>query len=191
MSCEFCKKNFSSEQSLSVHQKSTKSCLLIQERMGYKVTKKAFPCDYCSQEFTARSSLQYHIKKCSKKSPSVIRIIEEKTRHIEGDMGDKIEQLSSDFKNYKEEVEYEFKKIKEELHKQDEKIKELEEYIKIKNIENTLEFELDKQIYELYEKVNRLESLFTNAQLQSLTIPPPTQPSPSPPQSIPTQPSPP
>jgi hypothetical protein len=156
MSCEFCKKIFSSERSLSVHQKSTKSCLLIQERMGYQVTKKSFPCDYCSQEFTARSSLQYHIKKCSKKSPSVIRIIEEKTRHIEGDMEDKLEQLSSDFRNHKEEIEYELKK-------KDEKIKELEEHIK----KNKTPPKITNNIKKNIENNTNIE---TNIEQQNITI---------------------
>jgi hypothetical protein len=155
MSCKFCKKNFSSERSLSVHQKTTKSCLLIQERMGYQVTKKTFPCEYCSQEFTARSSLQYHIKKCSKKTPNVIRIIEEKTRHIEGDMDDKLEQLSSDFRNHREEVEY-------ELRKKDEKIKELEEHIRKNKTPPKITNHITK---------NKIENnIGTNIEQQNITI---------------------
>jgi hypothetical protein len=124
--------------------------------MGYHVTKKTFPCEYCLQEFTARSSLQYHIKKCSKKTPNVVQIIEEKTRHIEGDVDDKLEQLSSDFRNHKEEVEY-------ELRKKDEKIKELEEHIRknktppkitnhIKNkIENNIGTNIEQQNITIYQ----------------------------------------
>jgi hypothetical protein len=71
MECEYCKKAFSTLRVKTVHQKSTKSCIAIQEQMGLTIKKLSFPCMMCQKEFTTKLSLQYHSKICRKKDESL------------------------------------------------------------------------------------------------------------------------
>ena len=66
MQCEYCKKTFSTSRVKTVHQRSTKSCIEIQEQMGITIKKLSFPCESCNKEFTTKISLQYHKKICKK-----------------------------------------------------------------------------------------------------------------------------
>ena len=53
MECNFCKKILSGTRALNVHQTTTKSCLLIQEKeqdREHNVIKVTHPCEFCKKE---------------------------------------------------------------------------------------------------------------------------------------------
>ena len=64
MECLFCKKILSSKYHLKYHQKTTKSCIALQNGA---VTTKLHECDYCKKTFTALHNLEYHAHVCKKR----------------------------------------------------------------------------------------------------------------------------
>lgn len=67
MECTFCHKTFSGRPTLLTHQRTVKSCLLIQEQQGHVTKKKKYECTHCNKEFTAKESLRYHDQICKSK----------------------------------------------------------------------------------------------------------------------------
>jgi len=55
MECKFCKKEFSTKQNLSVHQKKAKYCLEIQG-----TNNDTYKCEYCEKIFTTQQNLNDH-----------------------------------------------------------------------------------------------------------------------------------
>ena len=60
MECEYCKKVLKTSSSLKLHQKTTKYCLIKQN----KVVENEFSCFACGIGFTLKSSLYSHLKIC-------------------------------------------------------------------------------------------------------------------------------
>jgi len=122
MQCEYCKKTFSTIRVKTVHQRSTKSCIEIQEQMGIAIKKLSFPCDVCQKEFTTKISQQYHKKICKKKDT-----------HLET----KIEQLETKLTLKDKQI----NDLKEQLNAKDN--------VTIKNIEQNIEQQNNITIYQI------------------------------------------
>ena len=112
MECVYCKKTYKCGSSLSYHQKTTKACLLLQNKDSNCIYK----CEFCEALHTTKSNLSRHTLICKKKKnidkKEMVKKYEEKE--------DIIEQLESHNRTLKEEYEY-------ELRLKDEQIKDLKE----------------------------------------------------------------
>jgi len=67
--CEFCKKFYASKQSLKNHQKTTKSCLAIQNELAKNdetivVNVTSYDCKYCDKTFSSKKRLICHQNSC-------------------------------------------------------------------------------------------------------------------------------
>jgi hypothetical protein len=100
MECEYCKNIFSSTRAKQVHQQTTKSCLVIQEKLGGQIKKITYPCTFCKKEFTTKVSNQYHVKICKSKiqnspnSTSEITSLREKVVFLEKELGSLRQEFS-------------------------------------------------------------------------------------------------
>jgi hypothetical protein len=70
MECKFCKKVLSTNSSLNVHQKRTRSCLKIQG----KTIKGEFICKLCGKDFQVKFHLQNHQNICEKNIPNIEKL---------------------------------------------------------------------------------------------------------------------
>jgi len=65
MQCEYCEKVLKTSSSLKLHQKTTKYCLVKQNKM----VENEFSCFACGVGFTLKSSLHSHLKICKENTP--------------------------------------------------------------------------------------------------------------------------
>jgi hypothetical protein len=65
MECEYCNKILKTLSSLKLHQKTTKYCLIKQN----KHPSQEYRCNACSASFTLKSTLQNHLKICKENTP--------------------------------------------------------------------------------------------------------------------------
>ena len=61
MECGYCKKIFSNNSSLKVHQTTAKYCIKIQNN---PIEKEYFECEFCSKNFSTKTNLKTHEKNC-------------------------------------------------------------------------------------------------------------------------------
>jgi hypothetical protein len=66
MSCEFCKKSFSTKYTLSYHKKTSKKCLALQQKLTDSVEIQLINCEFCTKSFSAQN-LKSHLLKCKEK----------------------------------------------------------------------------------------------------------------------------
>ena len=97
--CEFCNKSFTTIYSLNIHKKTTKKCLIIQEKNNLETYTNKFICE-CGKEFNLNSSLSKHKKICK----IIIKKIQTETINKE-----ELKQLISNEKD----IEYMKKEIEE------------------------------------------------------------------------------
>jgi len=57
--CEFCNKEFKNNSALNYHKKTTKYCLIIQNKNNTELE-----CKFCYKNFTSKQSLEYHLQIC-------------------------------------------------------------------------------------------------------------------------------
>ena len=117
MECTFCKKTYSSTSSLLYHQRSTKSCIKIQNEQGVS-TQKIITCSFCKKQLTTKCNLDSHLLICK------IKIKEDSKVEALKD----IENINETFKKLKKEID----KNKAELHLKDKEIKKLKEKLNLK-----------------------------------------------------------
>ena len=68
LTCEYCKKKYSSKSNLNNHQKTAKYCLKIQNELGLSSCEnKSYRCKYCDKTFSSNQRLNYHLENCVKK----------------------------------------------------------------------------------------------------------------------------
>ncbi len=62
--CEYCNKGYTTKAILLKHQKTTKKCLEIQNKLNIESVKIEYNCIYCSKIFTTNQSLKNHTIMC-------------------------------------------------------------------------------------------------------------------------------
>lgn len=76
--CEFCNKILRSISSLNQHQKTTKYCLKIQNKVNDN-----FICLYCENTFTTKQALSKHLDICKEKKDDKIKDILKSNKETE------------------------------------------------------------------------------------------------------------
>jgi hypothetical protein len=106
LTCEFCKKTFSSKGSLSNHQKKAKYCLEIQNKESVE-----YQCFYCKKTFCNKDWLVKHEAKCIEYFNSKLLEKDElisKQKEDIGNLEKKIIELEAKLEIYKEQGEKSF-----------------------------------------------------------------------------------
>ncbi len=67
--CQYCKKTYSNTYNLSVHQKTAKFCIDIQQKQKTPLSsvEEQYSCEYCNTVFSFKHVLQNHIIRCKAK----------------------------------------------------------------------------------------------------------------------------
>jgi hypothetical protein len=65
--CEFCKKTFATKSNLTLHKKTTKRCLKIQESQLSEIDVKKYTCRYCDKQFLLKQTADDHERSCKNK----------------------------------------------------------------------------------------------------------------------------
>jgi hypothetical protein len=79
MNCQFCKKEYATQSSLKLHQKTAKFCIEIQQKLNNNQTENKeenkeenkFICEYCNKNFNLNSHLKIHIINCKVKKDKI------------------------------------------------------------------------------------------------------------------------
>jgi hypothetical protein len=140
MECEYCKKVFSTLRVKMVHQKTTKTCLIIQDRMGISNEKITYPCTFCSKHFTTKVNQKYHLNICKQK---LIK--------TEVDVKSELDKNELNFELERTQYQLEIQKKEEEINELKEKLK-TPKITKIKqhtNIETNIEQQNNITIYQI------------------------------------------
>ena len=95
--CDRCNKIYSTKYTLSVHQKTSKSCLANSDNND----KKTYDCEYCEKKFSSVQRLKYHLDIC----------LEKKDNENKNEIKNVKKQLEKKDKENKNEIENLNKKI--------------------------------------------------------------------------------
>lgn len=136
LTCEYCKKEFSTKGNIMAHQKSAKYCLELQG----KNLADDFQCKFCIKKFTTQSNLNDHILVCKKK--------------LKKDNEEK-EKMTKDS------YDLEIQRLKEE-HKKDIE-REHKEVIILRDIISKLESRIEQYDKRMYEMASRPSSNTNNS----------------------------
>lgn len=72
MDCQYCQKSFSTSYAMKNHQKTTKSCIKLQQKTNESVTLTSkYECSYCKKKLTTLTNLTYHLNICKSKSKPI------------------------------------------------------------------------------------------------------------------------
>ncbi len=165
--CNFCQKKFSSKINLTQHQKTVKSCLILQ---GKNETETNIECDNCKKILSIKYYKQHKIKCDTEKKKQEEE--EHKTKLCDKlqDKYKSFERQNKDLKNLNEQYESKIKEtyiyidsLKEQLkdsHNQIEKLKE--ELIQYK----TTIFHLKDQVNIFKEQNDKLQSISTSVTMK-------------------------
>jgi hypothetical protein len=144
MECTFCKKTYSSTSSLLYHQRSTKSCIKIQNELGI-TQKKVITCSFCKKQLTTKCNLDSHLLICKSKLKEDLKV-------------EASEGINETLKQLKEDLD----KTKLDLHLKDNEIKELREKLKTPPKAQKITNNITK---------NKIEqNIGTNIEQQNITI---------------------
>ena len=93
--CKYCKKDFSTKGTLTRHQKTSKTCSILNEN-----GRDFYNCEFCNSSFTQNSSLIYHLSKCRSKKNNdfedMINILKEDHRKENSNYKSKIQKIEKD-----------------------------------------------------------------------------------------------
>lgn len=142
MECIHCHKLFSTRFTLKTHQKTTKSCIDIQEKNGVTVDKKLFDCSFCTKSLTTSTRLNGHLLICKQKIrqekltteqnfKKLERRMEDSNREMKYSLEDEMIRVTTEVKTKQEELELELQRKEEKNRILEERIKELEEKSKL------------------------------------------------------------
>ena len=167
--CHYCKKEYSNNKSLKVHQKTTKFCIEIQKGLENKPNDNtpgisSFKCEYCNDNFTVKSNLQRHYDICKihlkkiqeenelKKNTEILEL-----NKIIEKLKDNFQTQKEEFNNYKAEIIFLKKelKMKDEYHLKEQKMKD-EIISKLEKENESLKKDSKETIKSFFEKEEKI-----------------------------------
>ena len=92
-SCDFCHSDFNDKSTLNRHQRTSKTCIKIQEQQnpGKAVEKTIFTCDYCKKELSNYKSKWRHEKSCKLNTTDIVETV----KKLQNEVHDLKTQLKS------------------------------------------------------------------------------------------------
>lgn len=103
LSCEFCKKEYSTVYSLNNHKKTAKFCLDLQTKLN-EVKVVDFNCEYCNKNFNNKKYLNQHLEHCKIKNKVDIPELQKENAELKLTIKFKdelIQKLESELKDFK------------------------------------------------------------------------------------------
>ena len=161
LTCEFCKKEYSSKSTLNYHIKTNKKCILL--RGDSIESKEVFNCEYCQFTTLTKSALKLHL--CKNKTEletkqSFEDLIEENKK-----MEEKIKLLEKQIKTQSKKSEVETKKLMTET----EKLSSLQTELKIqKEYTSKLEEKIKTHEYQLFTLASKSTTTTSNVRINNV-----------------------
>jgi hypothetical protein len=173
ITCDFCKKEFTAKYLLTRHQKTTKYCLLLQDKNKQNVEKenvekenvekekdlkKKFNCEHCSKDMSSKQNLNKHLEICQMKE--MVSKVKYNELHNAYDIlkinYNKLEDDHTTLKDIRTDnikINIFLKNLKEEYNKLKFENQKLEYIIETEKDRNR---EKDNQIFELKEQLEKI-----------------------------------
>jgi hypothetical protein len=103
-SCDFCHSDFNDKSTLNRHQRTSKTCIKIQEQQnpGKAIEKTIFTCDYCKKELSRAHTLKGHLIICKTKLKQEKEKEEKKEFPEIKEMKEKLETMEKEVERLKE-----------------------------------------------------------------------------------------
>jgi hypothetical protein len=154
MECIFCKKTYATEYTLRTHQRTTKSCIKIQEESGITQAKK-YECSFCKKHYTAKRNVEQHEARCKNTVTQIKTQIQDKVDKITQE-NDKLNETKTLLRTKTEAFEYELLIKQEKIKQLEDENKKLEQKIEqlIPHINNQTFYDSSTNIvnnYTIYE----------------------------------------
>jgi hypothetical protein len=160
ITCDFCKKEFSTKGVLLSHQKTTKYCLEIQ---GINIKNNCnFKCDYCDKSFTLKHNLNDHINICKEKKKKEIEDNKVKERDQE------IKKIKDIYEKKTNDKDNQIQKMKDERFYLETNYKK--EIDSLNSIISKLESKLESYEKKLFEMASRPNTTNTNNNNKTVVI---------------------
>jgi len=167
ITCEFCKKDFSTKGVILSHQKTAKYCLEIQ---GINIKNNCnFNCDYCDKTFTLKHNMNDHISICKQKKiketednkikeydVEIKKIKDEHKKEI-NNRDNQLQQIKDEYKKEMKQKDNEIKKIKDDYERESKREIDL-----LNQIISKLEMKLENYEKRLFDMASRPNTTNTN-----------------------------
>lgn len=112
MECTFCKKTYSNIYNLNHHQRTTKSCLILQNKLEkVEKIKSTFECFTCKKNFISKFTLSRHVPKCTQNTQE--QSFAELIRKQKEEFDAKLKELSEKDEHKEIELEHLKEKLKQ------------------------------------------------------------------------------
>ncbi len=157
--CVYCKKKYTNAYILKNHLRTSKSCILEQEKEGICVEKKVFECIHCNKQLANKDNLKKHILICKKK---------EKTHEFEHELKRKDEQIKEK-EEHEREMQLKIKELEEKLKQQEKTPTKIKTQNKINNqTNNTIGTQNNITIYQVMTPEHVLDVFKKHYKLDTL-----------------------
>jgi hypothetical protein len=157
--CVYCKKTYANPYILKNHLRTSKSCILEQEKEGISVEKKVFECMYCKKSLANKDNLKKHHVICKKK---------EKTHEFEHELKRKDEQIKEK-EEHEREMQLKIKELEEKLKQQEKTPTKIKTQNKINNqTNNTIGTQNNITIYQVMTPEHVLDVFKKHYKLDTL-----------------------
>lgn len=154
--CVYCKKTYANPYILKNHLRTSKSCILEQEKEGISVEKKVFECMYCKKLLANKDNLKKHHLICKKK---------EKTHEFAHELKRKDEQIEE----LEREMQLKIKELEEKLKQQEKTPTKIKTQNKINNqTNNTIGTQNNITIYQVMTPEHVLDVFKKHYKLDTL-----------------------